>query len=506
MLEQVFFGIPSTAYKNAAEQYDEALHLRPPIHRDRIVHNLFLLEQADDIILDMPATSAFISTRKTYEALKERKESFEANAILVPTEEAFYSVVNIVFNLFQDFALWESKTAEAIAADASLTEILSLANMVIPDTVWVSNSSLHFMGSSEPTLMDTVSAIWLYQRTYGYVPMYVVQSLIETGELHRMNTRHKAFTPRKTCFNLPYTCQNVFLKGELVAHIFVVSIYSNPGQIHLAVAERLGGFLEGYLTRHPEQILGRQSLHNSFLLDLLDGKLNDPTLISSQLSYFGWKAEDAFSLLLLDTKKNPQEEKNLITAFLTDQRGIESQFFFSDEYTYALFHQPDISLLRTLLEQLAQENQCRCVLSRSFSPLTALPAFYQQNLQLIRMVGNLEQSHYFYYNEDYGLHRIIQSLLKEYSFVELCQEEILNLYELDQKNHSTLVDTLYEYLVNDRNVLKTARAMYIHRNTLLYRLKQIRMVYDPDTASAQSRQYALLSISILRTTREKQEL
>ena len=122
------------------------------------------------------------------------------------------------------------------------------------------------------------------------------------------------------------------------------------------------------------------------------------------------------------------------------------------------------------------------------------------------MVGNLEQSHYFYYNEDYGLLRIIKSLLKEYSFVELCQEEILNLYELDQKNHSTLVDTLYEYLVNDRNVLKTARAMYIHRNTLLYRLKQIRMVYDPDTASAQSRQYALLSISILRTTREKQKL
>lgn len=504
MLEQVFFGIPASEYKNAAEQYDEALHLRPPLSQDVIGHKLFLLEQTEEGIFALPATSALIITEKAYAGLGEGRETLETNAIIVPKEEVFYSLVNILFQLFQDFSLWESRTAEAIAADASLTEILSLANMVIPDTVWVSNSSLHFMGSSEPTLMDTVSAIWLYQRTYGYVPMDIVQSLIETGELHRLNMRHKAFTPRKTCFNLPYTCQNIFLKGELVAHLFVVSIYSNPGQIHLAVAERLGEFLKAYLTRHPELILGSQSLHNSFLLDVLGGKLNDPTLINSQLSYFGWKNEDAFSLLLVDAKNNPQEEKNFITALLTDKKGLVPQFFFGEDYTYALFHQPDIPLLRSLLEELARKNHCRCVLSRSFSPLTALPTFYQQSLQLIRMIGSSDHPHYFYYNEDYGLFRIIKSLLRENSFVELCQEEILNLYEQDRKNRTTLVDTLYEYLVNDRNVLKTARAMYIHRNTLQYRLRQIRMIYDPDTASADSRQYALLSIRILRTMGRKE--
>jgi DNA-binding PucR family transcriptional regulator len=47
------------------------------------------------------------------------------------------------------------------------------------------------------------------------------------------------------------------------------------------------------------------------------------------------------------------------------------------------------------------------------------------------------------------------------------------LKQYDQKNHTDLLFTLKIYLENERNVIKTAELLFIHRNTLSYRIKKI---------------------------------
>lgn len=50
--------------------------------------------------------------------------------------------------------------------------------------------------------------------------------------------------------------------------------------------------------------------------------------------------------------------------------------------------------------------------------------------------------------------------------------EILRQY--DAENHTFLEDTVYQYLINEENTMETARQLYIHRNSLLYRLDKIK--------------------------------
>ena len=54
------------------------------------------------------------------------------------------------------------------------------------------------------------------------------------------------------------------------------------------------------------------------------------------------------------------------------------------------------------------------------------------------------------------------------------------LYEIDKERSSQLLETLREYLINDGNILQTSKKLYIHRNTLQYRMDRIKEILNVD--------------------------
>lgn len=63
--------------------------------------------------------------------------------------------------------------------------------------------------------------------------------------------------------------------------------------------------------------------------------------------------------------------------------------------------------------------------------------------------------------------------LRDYSMERLLLE--------DERNHTELYHTLKTYLLCENNVTVAAKRLHIHRNTLVYRLKQIKECIDVDT-------------------------
>ena len=61
------------------------------------------------------------------------------------------------------------------------------------------------------------------------------------------------------------------------------------------------------------------------------------------------------------------------------------------------------------------------------------------------------------------------------------KEEIREYYRY---NLNVLLETLRQYLYCNGNLVKTSQALFIHRNTLLYRLNQIRDLLGKDIDDA----------------------
>jgi len=80
----------------------------------------------------------------------------------------------------------------------------------------------------------------------------------------------------------------------------------------------------------------------------------------------------------------------------------------------------------------------------------------------------------------------------------LCSKGVRLLYEMDQKTGSEYCLTLQAFFRNKMNVVQSAKALYIHRNSLLYRLERIKEILGTDLSDYQSQLYTMISLELCK--------
>lgn len=78
---------------------------------------------------------------------------------------------------------------------------------------------------------------------------------------------------------------------------------------------------------------------------------------------------------------------------------------------------------------------------------------------------------YIYYST--SIYRLLSILLNDNEAHNIVDNIIGGLIEYDKVNGLDLINTFKSYIINKGNVSQTARAMHLHRQSLLYRLKRI---------------------------------
>lgn len=82
--------------------------------------------------------------------------------------------------------------------------------------------------------------------------------------------------------------------------------------------------------------------------------------------------------------------------------------------------------------------------------------------------------------EEIGIHRILSLIQDTAKIREFCDDFLLKLKAYDEENENVLLDTLHEYLLSDCVVKETARKMFVHPNTVSYRIKKIKQLIKHD--------------------------
>ncbi|MGI6006710.1 MAG: PucR family transcriptional regulator [Ruminococcus sp.] len=72
-----------------------------------------------------------------------------------------------------------------------------------------------------------------------------------------------------------------------------------------------------------------------------------------------------------------------------------------------------------------------------------------------------------------GIYKFMFNSGNQAEILDYCNEKLRRLEEYDHANGTFLQDTLLEYYMHGFSVGKTAEALYIHRNTLQYRIRKI---------------------------------
>ena len=97
---------------------------------------------------------------------------------------------------------------------------------------------------------------------------------------------------------------------------------------------------------------------------------------------------------------------------------------------------------------------------------------------------------------------IIESSSLEDS-VQACHPDVYDLWKKRRKNHDEMFDTLKCYLNNERSLVNTAQALFVHRNTLVYRVHKLTELLHDNLDDIYTRDYIKLSIRTLELFEEK---
>ena len=113
------------------------------------------------------------------------------------------------------------------------------------------------------------------------------------------------------------------------------------------------------------------------------------------------------------------------------------------------------------------------------------------------MGSRLNPSFWIHRFNDIAFDYILEQATRKLPGYMICHEQLLRLKYADEENGTEYLRTLRLYLDNHLNAVQTARDLFVHRSTFLYRLERIRTILGTDFSNPDEVLYLMLSFRFI---------
>ncbi|HUS93811.1 MAG TPA: helix-turn-helix domain-containing protein [Patescibacteria group bacterium] len=231
--------------------------------------------------------------------------------------------------------------------------------------------------------------------------------------------------------------------------------------------ELRGNFLEGLLAG---KILDEE-------IERLAGRLDHDTNCPHVILTFRWEGNDVPSLRRMESPLHnilsSHNRPALTHIYSTDHVCIFQALEEGDDDINT-----GLELARRLREHLRSEfPQKRLVggISGPAATLAEWPIVYRQAVQAMRLAERLHLDTIVEFNS-LDIYQLLAELEDFPATHRFCEKIIGPLVHYDERHRSSLVKTIDAYFDYRGNISQTSERLFVHRNTLLYRLERIQEV------------------------------
>jgi len=141
-------------------------------------------------------------------------------------------------------------------------------------------------------------------------------------------------------------------------------------------------------------------------------------------------------------------------------------------------------------------NQLVIGLGRCYAGIGQLCKSHEQAKLIVENLSKTNNSSIIHY-DDLGLYRILSFDGLQSELSEFCSDTIKPLIEYDRNNDSELVKTLKYYFQYNGNMKKMSEKMFMHYNTIIYRLQKIKDITGLDIENSESRLNLEIALKIV---------
>ena len=413
------------------------------------------------------------------------------------------ALLSVLLELFARWQSWELQLDHMVYRNAPLHELCQLGETILRNPICIHDDWFIMVATSQG-LPKVMPPEYIMSSSKLFVPKVVVDDFkFDTDYLETY--QHRSAQYWRSAPNVP---------GCLYVNIWENAVYLG----RLLVVESASGFrpmdylLAEVLTQRAALLLQQRKLGqphpqsyrslDDILFDLLHGKQPDVSEENQLMASLNWSKSDKFTCIRV---QGQQTEYSHVIA-----HALHSDLFCTFPDCYILFngHQQcivlNLSLHPTTLPRIrhALAPLCRdyCLYAGISSPVQGTRqlhlAFHQTEVALSQAF-RLRNDHWIIPFSECALDYIFSSLHSPLQPVHIAAPELQLLMSHDQEKGTQYFETLRTYLLQERDIPRTAQELIIHRTTLQYRLKKILSMTELNLDNPWQRLYLMLSLWIL---------
>lgn len=407
--------------------------------------------------------------------------------ILLKTED-INEVFNEILDAFDYYNAWSDRIREKIRTGSSLTEVLEDSYTVFGQKLLIADPGYLLIASYG--LEETGGNPNLdYMLEHQIMPLDTILAI--NNDLRFRKYSSEAYLIDYKELGAPCLCRNLFSRNLHFGWVLVINDTIPPTRGKGQLLEELGDLVEMWSDYHS----GRQNFrsYSDTFKDLLLHGPETVTLDPLVLSTLGWYPEDEKQLFLLYYKT----ESRLLLQLRHKLEALSGGCIpvFLDDRVVLIFNRrvgTYTEFISSLAELLRKTGACAAI-SQEFQDFCQMQSQYHLTEIILEYCPKLPGEIY-----DFQPYAVLYAaaLIREHACTDISHPALYILKKYDQKQHTCLYQTLKTYLECEQNYVKTAEALYIHRNSLLYRLKRIRELTGLDLDDAKVRLHLLLSFCL----------
>lgn len=414
-------------------------------------------------------------------------------------------VLNDVVVIFDKYRSFDDKLTEASSTDNPFQDMLNVIHSLFNCPMFFGQKDLRIYALTEQYSDAEVYDGWEDVKKYHTMPIKVINSTNAPDMTKYPDSIKTVAIPVSENEGKHFKYQirsNVYRCKKLWGHLY---IYYNHADIPMSVVQLARYCADAYgalLDRLAGADASEKYAKYTFLIEKLDGNNVDVEKINNLAWQMNWQSGQKLRLYKIAFSQKQDSDVFFEFTLTTIESEAKNKIVFPYKKSIIVITADNgkkaddmfISFRHGVLS-----DKYICGISYSFESLTTINyAYFQASFALDWLIKNPspDNTNYFYY-DDCAFPGLITFVRKSIDYRSFIEPSLIELYELDKATGTEYYRTLFWLLANNGHVLNTAKQLYIHRNTLKYRLDKIVQIVHQDIYDSDVSAYLRLCYSLM---------
>lgn len=437
----------------------------------------------------------------------------ELNLYLLPADIDQFDVLNKIADILIDEA-WVTAAMRRILDDlysgAGLQALTDTASDIFGNPIFVNDSSFKLLAMTQGVTFE--DAQLEQQKELGYVHPDIVEAMRRDDIDFEMGSHggRTIIVHRPNSDEVWLFC-GISLHGIGIGFIGIPNIFREHSPRDLELLDRFSRIVAVEMEKDDFYRDTRGVRFGYLLSDLLSGKVQSRHTVEQRARSVRWDVR-AWNRIITVADPNgfiPAEKSQRIAERI--QQIVIGSRWTTYRHNIVFFVSRDVPNevsgreLESLRDFLSASGLVAGV-SMAFPDLLDSSKYYRQSVRAIDAALLVrKQGHIFTYSDMLTFYAA-QTLLKRNDVDEFCPEAIVTIRSYDAEHGTELCRTLEQYLLHVSDPVAAAKALHVHRNTLLYRINKVRELTGMDLTDGNERFAAQLYFRLAECHRGSQQL